>query len=473
MSQAPPAPHPPSVDTVLNSVVARVAIARFGHTATANAVRHALEQVRANPVPSSQHDRSASAIATAALTLLECADMPTVRPVFNLTGTVLHTNLGRAILSEAAVHAAVEAMRRPVALEYDLETGKRGERDDHVRGLIREITGAEDACLVNNNAAAVLLVLAALGAGRETIVSRGELIEIGGAFRLPDIMARAGTKLVEVGTTNRTHLRDYENAITGDTALLMKAHTSNYIVQGFTTAVEAKDLAPLAKARNISLINDLGSGTLVDLTRYGLKPEPTVQQALQDGSDIVTFSGDKLLGGPQCGIIAGRRDLIAKVAKHPMKRALRLDKIRLAALEATFKLYRDPDSLPRHLPTLAFFVRSADDLRAQAIRLLTPLTTAAGPAFAVTVIDCKSQIGSGALPLDTLASAGIAIAPVNKKGAGTRLEALTLALRKLPRPVIGRISDDAFILDLRCLDDEAGFIQQLSHLAFPAGGNNA
>ncbi len=473
MSETPPPPRPPSVDNVLKSVVARVAVARFGHTATTNAVRQALDQVRANPTPDDPHALTAAAIATTALNLLERADMPTVRPVFNLTGTVLHTNLGRAILPEAAVHAAVEAMRRPVALEYDLETGKRGERDDHVRGLIREITGAEDSCLVNNNAAAVLLVLNALGAARETIVSRGELIEIGGAFRLPDIMARAGTKLVEVGTTNRTHLRDYENAVTENTALLMKAHTSNYVVQGFTTAVEAKDLAPLAKARAIPLVNDLGSGTLVDLTRYGLKPEPTVQQALQDGADIVTFSGDKLLGGPQCGIIAGRADLIAKIAKNPMKRALRLDKIRLAALEATFKLFRDPDSLPRHLPTLAFFVRSNDELRAEAIRLLTPLANAVGPAYAVNVIDCKSQIGSGALPLDTLPSAGIAITPLAKKGAGTSLQAIATAMRNLPRPVVGRISGDAFILDLRCLDDEQGFIEQLPDLALPAGGGDA
>lgn len=464
-----PPPRPPSVDSVLKAVVARVAIARFGHTATANAIRHTLEAARATP--DSRVD--AAHIASQALAILERANMPTVRPVFNLTGTVLHTNLGRAILPEAAIHAAVEAMRRPVTLEYDLETGKRGERDGHVRGLVREITGAEDATFVNNNAAAVLLVLAALGAGRETIVSRGELIEIGGAFRLPDIMARAGTRLVEVGTTNRTHLRDYENAITDATGLLMKAHTSNYIVQGFTAAVSSKELAPLAKARGIPLVDDLGSGTLIDLSRYGLKPEPTVQQALEAGADIVTFSGDKLLGGPQCGIVAGRRDLIAKIAKHPLKRALRLDKIRLAALEATFKLYRDPDSLPRTLPTLAAFVRTPEDMRAQAIRLQPALSAATGPAFAVTVIGCKSQIGSGALPLDSLPSAGISIAPVAKKGAGASLEALAAAMRDLPRPVVGRINDDAFILDLRCLDDEPGFVAQLSRLNETGGGSHA
>jgi len=469
MSSTQPRPRPPSVDAVLKAVVARVAVARFGHTATTNAIRHTLDAARANP----DSPLDAAHIAEVALTLLERADMPSVRPVFNLTGTVLHTNLGRAILPEVAIQAAVEAMRRPVALEYDLATGKRGERDDHVRSLIREITGAQDATLVNNNAAAVLLVLAALGAGRETIVSRGELIEIGGAFRLPDIMARAGTKLVEVGTTNRTHLRDYENAMTDQTALIMKAHTSNYIVQGFTTAVDAKDLTPLAKARAIPLIDDLGSGTLIDMSRYGLKPEPTVQQALENGADIVTFSGDKLLGGPQCGIVAGRADLIAKIAKHPMKRALRLDKIRLAALEATLKLYRDPDSLARTLPTLASFVRTASDLRVQATRLLSPLRAALGPAFTVTVIDCKSQIGSGALPLDTLPSAGIAIMPVAKKGSGSSLDALSTAMRSLPRPVIGRINDDAFILDLRCLDDEPGFAAQLASLKLVGGGNHA
>ena len=465
--------RPPSVDRVLKDDVALIAIARFGRAATANAVRASIDRMREGVGIWSQESATV-AIAGSALALLERADVPSLRAVFNLTGTVLHTNLGRAILAEPAIAAAVEAMRRPVALEYELTTGQRGERDDHVRGLIREITGAEDACLVNNNAGAVLLVLNALGAGREAVVSRGELIEIGGAFRLPDIMTRAGVRLVEVGTTNRTHLGDYETAIGCATALVMKVHTSNYVVQGFTAEVAATELATLAKAHGLPLVNDLGSGTLVDLTRYGLRSEPTVQEALAEGADIVTFSGDKLLGGPQCGIIAGRRDLVARIAKNPMKRALRLDKIRLAALEATLKLYRDLDRLPETLPALRAFVRQRADIRAQGERLAGPLAAALGCAYSVQMIDCASQIGSGALPLDTLASAGLAIAPTGKRGTGSRLNTLAVAFRGLPVPVIGRISDGFFILDLRCLDDEAGFVAQLAQLAIvPEGGNDA
>jgi L-seryl-tRNA(Ser) seleniumtransferase len=326
---------------------------------------------------------------------------------------------------------------------------------------------------VNNNAAAVLLALNEIGGAREAIVSRGELIEIGGAFRLPDIMKRAGVKLVEVGTTNRTHLRDYENAINDNTALILKAHTSNYLIQGFTASVPEPELAKLAKARGIVFINDLGSGTLVDLARYGLRPEPTVQQALEAGADLVTFSGDKLLGGPQCGIIAGRKDFVARIAKNPMKRALRLDKIRLAALEATLKLYRDPERLPEALPTLRAFVRERDAIAATAERLAPTLAAAVGVSYEVGVCACSSQIGSGALPLETLPSAGIAIRPDGRKGAGRRLEAIVAAFRSLPIPVIGRVSEGAFILDLRCLEDAEGFTAQLPQLKIADGGADA
>jgi L-seryl-tRNA(Ser) seleniumtransferase len=465
----------PSVDQVLRTPVAAAAVARYGRKATTDAVRRAVAAVRDGarnggtgaPLP------DASTIAAGAAQILDAEESPSLRRVFNLTGTVLHTNLGRALLPDAAIAAAVDAMRSAVALEYDIGGAARGERDDHVRGLIRELTGAEDACLVNNNAAAVLLVLNTFGAGKEAIVSRGELIEIGGSFRLPDIMARAGARLVEVGTTNRTHLRDYEQAIGPDTGLILKAHTSNYLIQGFTKSVPAPQLAALARARGVPFIHDLGSGALVDLARYGLHPEPTVREALAEGADVVTFSGDKLLGGPQAGIIAGRRELVARAAKNPIKRAARLDKVRLAALEATLKLYRDPDRLPETLPTLRYFVRPQAEIAAAAGRLVVPLTAAVGTSFEVTVAECASQIGSGALPLETLPSAALAIrsAGGKTKGSGARLEALAAAFRSLPVPVIGRVRDGALLLDLRCLDDEEGFLDQLAKLQ--VGGREA
>lgn len=454
----------PSVDQVLRTLTGSLAVTRFGHPATVDAIRKVVSDARAALDGANSVVPDALAIAASALQVLEQRDLPSLKRVFNLTGTVLHTNLGRALLPESAVTAAVDAMRSAVALEFDIGGAARGERDDHVRGLVRELTGAEDAALVNNNAAAVLLVLNTFGAGREVVVSRGELIEIGGSFRLPDIMTRAGARLVEVGTTNRTHPADYERAINPNTGLVMKAHTSNYLIQGFTAAVPAAELAALARSHKVPFVHDLGSGALVDLARYGLKSEPTVRQALAEGADLVMFSGDKLLGGPQTGIIAGAKALVARVAKNPMKRALRLDKIRLAALEAVLKLYRDPDRLPEVLPTLRAFMRTRSELEATAARLRDGVATAVGTAFEVSVITCTSQIGSGSLPLETLPSAGLAIAPVERKGAGQRLEALAAALRSVPIPVIGYIKDGALVLDLRCLEDEASFVAQLARL---------
>jgi len=316
----------------------------------------------------------------------------------------------------------------------------------------------------------VLLVLNTFGAGKDAIVSRGELIEIGGSFRLPDIMGRASARLVEVGTTNRTHLKDYEQALAESTGLILKVHTSNYLIQGFTKSVPAPELAALASARKVPFVHDLGSGALVDLARYGLKSEPTVKQALAEGADLVTFSGDKLLGGPQAGIIAGRKQLVSRVAKNPMKRALRIDKIRLAALEAVLKLYRDPDRLVETLPTIRYFTRSKAEIAEAAFRLRGPIAAETGGAFTVEVADCMSQVGSGALPLATLASSGIAIAPTDRKGAGRKLEALITAFRNLAVPVVGHVKDGALILDLRCLDDEPAFLAQLPDLhAYLAG----
>jgi L-seryl-tRNA(Ser) seleniumtransferase len=384
------------------------------------------------------------------------------RRVFNLTGTVLHTNLGRALLAEEAVAAAVEAMRSPTTLEYDLSDGGRGERDDHIAPWLHRLTGAEAATAVNNNAAAVLLVLAELAAGREVIVSRGELIEIGGAFRIPDIMARAGCRLVEVGTTNRTHLKDYAQAIGPDTAAIMKVHPSNYAVMGFTKSVPAAELVPVARDKGLPVIEDLGSGTLVDLETWGLPHEPTAREAIAAGIDVVTFSGDKLLGGPQAGLIVGRGHLVERIARHPMKRALRLDKVRLAALEATLRLYADPVRLAERLPTVRALARPAGEIRTLAERLLPVVARAVGGDAAVGIEPVRGQIGSGALPVDLLPSFAIAV-----RGKG--LDRLAAAFRRLPIPVIGRISDGALYFDLRTLDDEAAFANQLDKLHVVAG----
>ncbi|GGC75379.1 L-seryl-tRNA(Sec) selenium transferase [Chelatococcus reniformis] len=457
----------PSVDRVLGTAAAAAALAVHGHPRTAAAVRAALHGARES-VRTGGALPGPDAVATLAAARLADEARSTLRPVFNLTGTVLHTNLGRALLAEAAIEAAVEAMRHAVSLEFDLATGKRGERDDHLRALLCELTGAEDATVVNNNAAAVLLVLNSLGQGRRSIVSRGELIEIGGAFRLPDIMARAGTVLDEVGTTNRTHLKDYGAALAPETGLILKVHTSNYRISGFTAAVAARDLAPLAREHRVPLVHDLGSGTLADLAGIGLAHEPTVREAVADGAGLVTFSGDKLLGGPQAGFIVGRRDLLAAINRNPMKRALRVDKIRLAALTATLRLYRDPARLAERLPTLRLLARRPDDIEAQARRLEPAVAAACGGAVTVEVRPCSSEIGSGALPLETLPSAALALRPLAGGGGGA-LASLAAALRRLAVPVIGRIGDGALLLDLRCLEDEAGFLGVLGALDPGAG----
>ncbi len=459
----------PSVDEVLRAATAVLAVARFGRFATVTAVRRSLEAARAARATST----NAEAVAADALSRLEAEAQPSMRPVFNLTGTVLHTNLGRALIAEAAVEAAASAMRHAVALEFDLAVGRRGERDDHLRALLRELTGAQDATLVNNNAAAVLLVLNTLAKGREAVVSRGELIEIGGAFRMTEIMRSAGVKLVEVGTTNRTHLRDYVAAIGPKTGLILKVHPSNYRIEGFAAEVAPRELAALARERAVPLMHDLGSGTLVDLNRFGLAHEPTVAEAVADGADLVTFSGDKLLGGPQAGFVVGRTELLARINRNPMKRALRVDKIRLAALETTLRLYRDPDRLAEKLPTIRLLARPLAEIRALARPVAVKVAEAVGPDFRVEVIDCMSQIGSGALPLESVPSAGVAIRPAASRGRGRALASLAAVLRALPTPVIGRVEDQALVLDLRCLEDEAGFVRNLTELGQARGGDDA
>jgi L-seryl-tRNA(Ser) seleniumtransferase len=385
-----------------------------------------------------------------------------LKPVLNLTGTVLHTNLGRAALPESAISGMVKIASGASNLEFDLNTGKRGDRDDHIEKIITEITGAEAATIVNNNAAAVLLTLNSLGLGREVPVSRGELVEIGGSFRIPEIMSRSGCKLVEVGATNRTHLKDFEQAINENTALLMKVHTSNYEIQGFTNTVTDQEIAGLAREANIPFVTDLGSGTLVDLTQFGLPYEPTAREAIESGADVVTFSGDKLLGGPQAGIIVGRRDLIAQIKSNPLKRALRVDKITMAALFEVLKLYRDPKRLPEFLPTMKFLTRTLDEINQLAETVLPALKAYLGDKASVKIVDTNSQIGSGSLPLDLLPSKAICISPVAGKQSDKRLVELADEFRRLPIPVIGRIHDGKLLLDLRTLNSTDELTSQLS-----------
>ncbi|WP_111559225.1 L-seryl-tRNA(Sec) selenium transferase [Paracoccus sediminilitoris] len=451
----------PSVDQLLQTDSVAQLIDAHGRQLVTATARAALDAARA-----AIRNGADGAVQAARLPHLLAADLAgmaqtDLRPILNLTGTVLHTNLGRAILSDEAIAAATDAMASPLALEFDLTTGGRGQRDDHLRGLLCELTGAEDATVVNNNAAAVLIALNSLGQGRESIVSRGELIEIGGAFRMPDIMSRAGTRLVEVGTTNRTHSHDYLDAMTEDTALILKVHTSNYRIEGFTAEVGAADLSQIARDAGVVLMNDLGAGSLVDLSHFGLRREPTVAEAVAEGADLITFSGDKLLGGPQAGFIVGRRDLIERINRNPLKRALRLDKIRIAALQATLRLYRDPDRLTARMPVLRMLSRPRDQIAAQAQRLAPQVGARLAPlGFDAAVTDCASQIGSGALPTDTIPSAGLRLTGPG----GDAPDRLASLLRALPRPIIGHIRDGALILDMRCLDDDDALMRALAGL---------
>jgi len=467
-SQAPQATPKdlPAIDRVLRWPEVAALVHEHGHTLVAGEARATLDALRAR---ARQGSLPADAVQPAALVQALQAAVgdrlrSRMRSVINLTGTVIHTNLGRALLADAALQHLLTVMASPNNLEYDLASGGRGDRDSVVEELLCTLTGAEAATVVNNNAAAVLLTIAALARGQEVIVSRGELVEIGGAFRMPDVMASAGATLVEVGTTNRTHPRDYEQAITERTGLLMKVHTSNYAVQGFTSAVDEAEIARIAHARGLPMATDLGSGALVDMSAWGLPHEPTPQEKVAAGCDVVSFSGDKLLGGPQAGLIVGSKAAIGRIRKFPMKRALRMSKLPLAALEATLMLYLRPERLTRDLPTLRLLTRPADAIRAQAEALQPALAQALAPRFEVAVVDLMGQIGSGSLPVEKLPSAGLAIAPAQKKGTGRALDELATALRGLPLPVIGRIAEDRLLLDLRCLEDSAPFTAQLPAL---------
>ncbi|WP_422013491.1 L-seryl-tRNA(Sec) selenium transferase [Roseateles sp.] len=460
-AQDPAAPKDlPALDKLLRDCAPLVA--EHGHTLVAREARVLLDTLRTRAVagglPRSDIDALPQTLAAQVHDRLQ----PKLRAVLNLTGTVIHTNLGRSLLADAALQQVLALMVSPNNLEFDLQAGGRGDRDDLIESLLCELTGAEAATVVNNNAAAVLLGIAALAGGKEAIVSRGELVEIGGAFRMPDVMAAAGATLVEVGTTNRTHPRDYEGAITPRTGLIVKVHTSNYQVQGFTAAVDEATLAPIAHAANLPLMTDLGSGALVDLSQWGLPAEPLPQAMLAAGCDVVTFSGDKLLGGPQAGLIVGSKAAVGRIRKFPMKRALRLSKLPFAALEATLRLYLRPERLVQDLPTLRHLTRSQAHIAELAQRLLPAVAAAVAPRYTVETVALQSQIGSGSLPVERLPSAGLAISAAD--GRGRTLEALAVALRGLPRPVIGRVNDNRLLLDLRCLDEPALLTGQLAAL---------
>ena len=457
----------PSLDRLLNEIAFAPLLDQHGRTLVTAALRGELLLLRRRAVGDelSLDDLSNESIARSVGASLEHSTRPRLRAVFNLTGTVLHTNLGRAQLSDTAVQSVIRALTAPVNLEFDLSTGGRGDRDDLVEPLLCELTGAQAATVVNNNSAAVLLMLNTLANRREVILSRGELVEIGGAFRIPDVMRSAGARLVEVGTTNRTHASDYADAIGKRTALLMKVHTSNYRISGFTASVGVAELKSIGSARGVPVAIDLGSGSLIDLNRWGLPQEPTVSAAIAAGADLVSFSGDKLLGGPQTGIIVGSRDLIARLKKNPLKRALRVGKLTLAALEPVLALYRTPELLADRLPTLRLLTRTAAAIEAQTRHLLPIVQAALGELYTVTAAPLASQIGSGALPVEQLPSFGLRVTKADgKRGSLGVLEA---RLRELPRPILGRLADKSLWLDLRCLEaaDEAEFAAQWSSFA--------
>lgn len=463
-----PLPAIPSVDRVLNWPSIKGLINLYGRTSTTAQVRRLLAESRDRLIANLDLPIDFFAETELSRTVeqrLANSRQPRLRPVLNLTGTVLHTNLGRARLPETAVAAMIMAATEACNLEYDLDLGVRGDRDDLIESLLCEITGAEAATVVNNNAAAVFLALNSLAARKQVIVSRGELVEIGGSFRIPDIMSRAGCKLREVGTTNRTHIADFTEAIDSKTALLLKVHASNYAMSGYTAAVDEHALGELARSSGLPFMVDLGSGTLIDLRDVGLPQEPTPMDALAAGADLVTFSGDKLLGGPQAGILVGRRDLIAKIKKNPLKRMLRVDKMTLAALEAVLQLYREPERLTERLPTLRLLTRPAADIERTAHLLLPALRSALAGTATVEVRSCRSQIGSGSLPVDRLPSFALVLTPEkNGKGTASILKKIEQGFRKLHVPVIGRINDGAFWLDLRCLEQPEALLSQIPHL---------
>jgi L-seryl-tRNA(Ser) seleniumtransferase len=432
----------PSVARLLETPAGAALTARWRRELVVETMRAVLDELRREgalvPTDETLLDRVARRLAV--------ASAPRLVQVVNATGVVVHTNLGRAPLADAALAALVAAASGACNLELDLTTGRRGDRDALVADDLRALTGAEAALVVNNNAAAVLLALNTLAADREVVVSRGELVEIGGSFRIPDVMAKSGARLREVGTTNRTHADDYRAALGPSTALLLKVHTSNYRIVGFTAGVELPELVALGRETGIPVLEDLGSGALVDLAGFGLPPEPVVRERIALGADLLTFSGDKLLGGPQAGIVVGRRDLVARLAANPLRRALRPDKLTLAALAATLRLYRESADLPAALPVLRQLTRSLAELERVGETAAASLAGRLGPGYRVTVVTSECEVGSGAVPARPLPSRALAV-----EHDGMDAERIAARFRAASPPVLGRVHRGRFLLDLRTI----------------------
>jgi L-seryl-tRNA(Ser) seleniumtransferase len=439
----------PSVDRLLANQRAASWLSLLDRTYVTRQCRHVLEELRSaigggERIAATELDEDS--ILERVARRIENDKQPGLLAVVNATGTILHTNLGRALLPQAAIDAICRVADQPSNLEYDLERGARGRRESSIERLIVWLTGAEAATVVNNNAAAVLVAVNTLASGKEVIVSRGELIEIGGSFRIPEIVARSGAVLREVGTTNRTHPRDYEQAIGPNTALLLKVHTSNYRIVGFSSEVTLAELVDIGRRHNLPVMEDLGSGALVDLGRYGLPREPVVSERIAAGADVVTFSGDKILGGPQSGLIVGRQTWLGQIAANPIHRAVRCGKLTIAALEATLKIYQQSGDVARDIPTLRTFTRSLDELDAIAQKVAPVLRAALGESFRVSIEDASSQIGSGALPTEELPTRVLVV-----EGSTMSAERLAQRFREARPPIIGRIKDGRFLLDLRTI----------------------
>lgn len=446
----------PSVDVVLRSGPGCEAVAEFGHMAVTEAVRSVIAEIRKSMLSGGKGktETDIHAVIAGARSLLSAGRRSNLRRVVNATGIILHTGLGRAAMPET-VRDALAVAAGSCNVQIDLASGKRGRREEVVRDLVRELTGAEDILLVNNNAGATMLVLRALAKGREVVISRGELIEIGGSFRLPDIMEESGTILREVGTTNKTHLRDYEKAIGPETALLMKAHKSNYKIVGFTKDVGIKEIAALGRKRKIPVIDDIGCGAMTGLEKYGLEHEMTVRESLEAGADIVLFSTDKLIGGPQGGLIVGKKELIAQIKSHPLYRVLRVCKLTLGALEATLKLFKSPDLIEKTHPVYRMLGKGLEEMETQARAVAADLLKMK-PEWRVTVEKTVSYLGGGALPAEELPSFAVAIA-----AKGKAADDLAWRFRQAETPVIPRVSDDAVLLDMRTVQkDEVAFVTQ-------------